>query len=586
MSTKTTIKRVALVAAVALTLGGFSAVSASAASASTIAQVAGTGDNGVGAVAGPANSVQVLVTVDPTVSPRKGYVTVSGGTITSAVSGAVIAANGLSAVVSASDSLTISTPTAGSIVITEYDATSASNFSSTASVTKTITVNATAISGTYSVANSSVYLVSGDTNTAVSADSAAITFPNTAATVGETSTGGHAAATIQVVYRDANGSNITNDSITATIVSGPGTIAGYRDSATATTIANAIQYSSSVTSQNGAANFVIWANGQTGVSTITVKNSAGTVLATKTLTFASTTPASIKVKVLKAYVSNAAVSVNAFAYNVYDSAGNEIKALTTAPTVAVATGVTANGSVLCGTTYDTTNGYFTCAVTATAATTASAKDLVDAYTFTAVTGVTTTASVNYVSPVAATVTVKGPDSASPGDKITYTFTALNANGNPIPDAAYAPGTFIASVSPSANLVSNPFGATSSDTITTVAGVATASTYAPYGGTLTLTWTLSGTAGVANSALAKTLTATTVAATTTIAGSADSALAVDAANAATDAANAAAEEASNATEAASEALAAVNALATTVASLIAGIKAQLTALTALVKKLQK
>ena len=52
MSTKTSIKRIALVAATALTLGGFSVITAgsahAAAATSSIAQVAGTGDGGAG----------------------------------------------------------------------------------------------------------------------------------------------------------------------------------------------------------------------------------------------------------------------------------------------------------------------------------------------------------------------------------------------------------------------------------------------------------------------------------------------------------------------------------------------------------
>ena len=63
-------------------------------------------------------------------------------------------------------------------------------------------------------------------------------------------------------------------------------------------------------------------------------------------------------------------------------------------------------------------------------------------------------------------------------------------------------------------------------------------------------------------------------------------ATDAANAATDAANAAAEAADAATAAAQDAQAAVAELATKVASLMAGIKAQITSLTNLVIKIQK
>ena len=159
------------------------------------------------------------------------------------------------------------------------------------------------------------------------------------------------------------------------------------------------------------------------------------------------------------------------------------------------------------------------------------------------------------------------------------YTATNAAGAAIADGEYI--GFLAT-KPVTNV--SVQGTVDSTTVTFVNGVGTATFYAPLtSGTVLVTGGVLG----STASIATALQATKIADVTfTVNGNADSALAVDAANAATDAANAAAEEASNATEAASEALAAVNALATTVASLIAGIKAQLTALTALVKKLQK
>ena len=96
---------------------------------------------------------------------------------------------------------------------------------------------------------------------------------------------------------------------------------------------------------------------------------------------------------------------------------------------------------------------------------------------------------------------------------------------------------------------------------------------------------------ATAASLKTLTATATvgddAATTAATAASDAANeATDAANAATDAANAAAEAADAATAAAQDAQAAVADLAAQVASLIAGIKAQITSLTNLVIKIQK
>ena len=159
MSTKTTIKRIALVAAVAAAFGGLSTVAANAtvtAAASTIAQVAGTGDNGSGGIAGPANTLQVVVTnAQSTANAHdlREYVTISGGTFVSSVntsSHTTIASTGLTAVQDAnyaSDTYTVNTPTVGSIVVNAYDETAVGSglFASTASSTLTITVRATGI---------------------------------------------------------------------------------------------------------------------------------------------------------------------------------------------------------------------------------------------------------------------------------------------------------------------------------------------------------------------------------------------------------------------------------------------------------
>jgi len=593
MSTKTSIKRIALVAAAALALGGFSAVSASAASTSTIAQVAGTGDNGVGGIAGPANTMQVLIT--PTSTPAKAYVTVTGGTISSAVSGAVIAVNGGSATLGGADSLTITTPTAGSIVINVYDATSASTFSSTVSVTKTITVLATGVSGTYSAGKSSVYVASGLTATAVTAD-ASVIVASTAAASGDTAT--TAAATIQVLYNDANGTAITNDSITATITSGGGNINGVADSTTVG-LSNALnQYSKSVTSTRGAATFAVWPNGQVGNSVITVKNSNGDTLATKTITFASTVPATVAVTVKKAYVLNSNTeTAKVFAITVSDAGNNAITGATV--TMAPATGSTVGEAGVC-TSYNATDKVYYCSAKASVANTAKTTvDNSETYTFTAGT-IKATASVKFVSGDLTTIAIAGPASADPGTKVTYTLTASGANGSPMPDGAYSPGAILTNAAPTTNasLVTIPF--TSGETITLANGAGTSFGYAPFSGVLSAAWKIAGTASTAasiqttlssgqiasflNAGLSKAIAATTVTADdVTITGNTE---ATAAANAATDAANQAADAADNATQAAAEALAAVNTLATTVATLIDGIKNQIKALNTLILAIKK
>jgi hypothetical protein len=492
--------------------------------------------------------------------------------------------------------LTVRTPTAGSLVVDVYNALSASTYSSTVSTTKTFTIVAAGIAGTYSAAKSTVFIAAGETSTAVAAD-AVVSKANTAAASGDTQS--TAAATIQVAYKDGNGTALVTESITATITSGPGVLNSV-DSTSASNpidtrtsgfqvITNVInQYSKSVNTGNtGMANFVVWPNGQTGVTTVSIKNAAGTVLATKTLTFFSTTPSSVVATVKKAYVLNStSPTVKAIAVVVKDVSGNAITSATV--TGAVATASTVGGAITCGS-YDTTDLVYYCQVQASATQAALTTDASEVYTITAGTA-TATASVMFVSASVSTLTITGPASASPGEKITYTLTAKNANGNPIPNASYAGNAFFGAPSASASLVTVPFsGVAANESVTVTAGVATATTFAPFGGNMSITWTLngtagaaSGTAGIGTAALAKTITATAVVADTEITTDATASLALDAANAATDAANNAYDEAQNATQAASDALAAVTALAAQVKSLIAMVKK----LTSAVAKLKK
>jgi hypothetical protein len=609
MSTKTSIKRIALVAAAALAFAGFSAVPAQATSTTTITQAAGTGDGGVGGIAGPANSLGVTITPGGTASGTKTYVTITGGTI-STTNGdsvtAVVAANGLSATLTGTRTLTVQTPTAGSLVVNVYDALTASTYSGTVSVTKTIAISAAGIAGVYSAAKSSVFIAAGETSTPVAVD-AVVNKAATAASANDTQS--TSAATIQVSYKDGNGTAMPQESITATIISGPGTIAttrvtgGTAATSDSTTVLDSTsagpglihntinQYSASAqSSAAGWANFVIWPNGQTGVSTVVIKNSAGTELGRKTLTFSGTTPASLVATVKKAYVLNStSATLKAIAVTAADASGNAITGLGAgAITGAVATGSTVGGTVTCGA-YDTTDKVYYCSVQASAAQAALTTDATEVYTISTSTTVKTTASVMFVSGSVKTLTIAGPASANPGEKITYTLTAKGANGNPIPDAAYAGDAFTKAPSASASLVTTPFsGVAANESVTVTAGVATATTFAPFGGALTITWTVLGTAGAATGtaglgtvSIDKALTATDVVSTVEISTDATAALALDAANAATDAANNAYDEAQNATQAASDALAAVTALAKQVKSLIASVKR----LTAAVAKLK-
>ena len=602
MSTKTSIKRIALVAAAALTLGGFSAVSASAAdntymfayTADGLATgtVANTTANGV---AGPANYVTLAFTANAV-----GIATISGGTFGTGSGNVTVNTGSTSAVIATAltGRLTVLTPTVGTITVNYYNNVSAGVYSSTVTETVVITVNAAQASGVYSSGNTTSYIGAGETFTALTAD-AAVSAINTYA-ANESAT-----ATLLVNYKDgvSTGSAITytsKDTLTATITSGPGTIyvptitsAGYGlqfDSTSpawpnvantgGSTVGSAAvgKYTASaLTDINGRVAFMIFANGQSGVSTIVVKNSAGTVIATKTVTFTGTTAASISAKLLKTYVGadTALATKGVIAVTIKDASGNPIVGVNYAPTPTYSS--SAYGTVIQygaggdGADTGTTDATGTVTLGWTAAALKYGPvtvTLTDPTTATLVASVVVTNS----SAIAKTVAITAPASVDLGQPFAFTVTAKDANGYGIPDGA-------ASVVTSAVHYA---GITTADlTPTFAAGVATIKAVGPTVSSTVgkSTFTLKGTAGVADTNLDKTLSATDVVVTYSVNGTDSSSLAYDAASAATDAANNAYEEAQNATQAASDALAAVKALAVQVKALIAlvnKIKAKLKA----------
>jgi len=206
-----------------------------------------------------------------------------------------------------------------------------------------------------------------------------------------------------------------------------------------------------------------------------IKNAAGTELGRKTITFTGTTPVTVKATVKKAYVLNStSATIKTIAVNAYDASGNEITGLAdNAITGAVATGSTVGGTVDCDA-YDTTDLVYYCSVAASSAQAALTTDASEVYTITAATGVTTTAKVMFVSAAVSTLTIAGPASANPGEKITYTLTAKNANGNPIPNAAYAGDAFFgkpAVATPSVTVTDSRAGSPLNGTVTSEAETA-------------------------------------------------------------------------------------------------------------------
>jgi hypothetical protein len=586
MSNTTTFKRIALVVIAALAFSGISAVSAQAVQNTLVFCAIGDGDAGVAAansttrdvcsgVAGPSN----FVTLDGAQTTKDVEITISGGGTFAASPGVTAWAIDSTKLIASASAATadqlirVMTPTVGTYTVTMKSSTANAGAFTASTETVVITVRAAVASGTYSATESSFLMAAGETRTVGTTDATVLT-----ASASNTET---AAATIRVVLKDTLKAAIS-DTITATIISGPGTIGVARDTTTigvagatngyvastysqswrvsATDTANSSTALNNVAETQTAATlyFLVYANGQSGTSTVTFRNTAGTVLATKTIAFASPVAATMSVVVKKAFVkaggTETAPNQKVFAVTVKDSGSNAIATGTLTATAATGSLVGSNGAC----SYNTTDSVWYCSALGVAADKFGAV----VYTFkhtntTDNSSVSATATTTFSDVVAKTLTITAPATATPGSEVTYTLTATTAEGTPVADGVYestqggdAFGRFFASAVYSASGYS-PF--TVGDTITTVSGVATSKVFLPFAaGKVTAAWTLTGTAGTASGALAKELTATVIKPEITI------------------------------TDSGAAALAAVTALATTVASL----RTLIVTLTNLVLKIQK
>jgi hypothetical protein len=341
----------------------------------------------------------------------------------------------------------------------------------------------------------------------------------------------------------------------------------------------------------------ILADGTSGTGTITMKTEAGASFV-KTVTFFDTKPSKAVATVAKAYIKAGTGSVDkVFSVVVTDAAGT---AVTTGVTVSAAptdATTTVGGAATCGA-YNATDKVYYCAVAGLSTT----KFGPVAYTIKATevaapgTVVSTSATVTFADSVATKAVLAGPASALPGAVAEYTLTLTEKNGYPVADQLYgvgsgAGGLLIATVV-ATGWTTAPFAAT--DSFTAKSGVITSKGTMPLAGTATGTWTLvgDGIQTLAADAIDKTIGKTTLTVSTEVANpAADAATqaAEEAAAAAQDATDAALD-ATTAAEAAGalaqEAVDAVAELSAQVTTLIAALKDQITKLTNLVVKIQK
>jgi hypothetical protein len=603
MSTKTITKRIALVAAAALAIGGVSVVTATSASAivptfkTTVAY-------------DTANSYQV---VGGQLTLEIGFDSSTIATVTSTGVGTIVSARDASAVTTETltsvtatgfqfnsttdgntgpyDTITVVLTSAvvgtQTISITELDATTGAP---STPVTKNITWTAT---GSVAAASWSASLVDTTTTTTVAAWNVDSTVP---LSYDKGTVSASQKAVIIAKLKDSNGLGVANASVAVTL-SGPGLVSAVGDDDGA--VAVSATYGRVATATTGSGGFVvvgISGDGTAGVGTITL--TSGTISTSKSVTFTGAA-ASYTLTGLTGtygvgtYGEKDSLTASGIKVQALDSAGGTAVGTgsfwATSSNTAVATVAAASHDLASTNQSKKALGFGYVAVTGVSAgkSTITIRNTDPAGT-TAPT-VTKTIEIEVTSGTADAVTMALDKATySPGEPGVLSVTLTNAAGRPVADGTY---TIFAAATPlAANLFmqDNNNGANgkfvSGTSVTTVGGVASFDIFAPsVSGDLTFSGTTLS-ASTVSSALTQNARGKALAAVATVSGGAadaNAALALDAANAATDAANNAYDEAQNATQAASDALAAVTALAKQVKTLIASVKK----LTAAVAKLR-
>jgi hypothetical protein len=613
MSTKTTFKRIALVAVAALGLGVLSVAPSSAAVINlTVTAVDGTATTAVSdsttagtlAIKYTTESTADTVTVTSYVSaaptaaalaaaPKVSFLYLDTATSTSQQT---VKADGFTLSVGATtnariDSTTVIATTASAAGTTgvkfgEFFETSTGLVAGTYTITSVVIPFSAGVRGTAttkdvnivvsalasatktpSSAYSTAYLAGGATGSL--ADSSTISSVATASTT---------IANLNVLVRNASNGTQAVDTLTATIT-GPGL---FVDGNT--------KYKKLVAS--GDVKLEITGDGTAGVSTITLKYELTGQTITKSLTFyasnSTTITTSVRTPILGVTTNTGAVGVTAVdvngnawtgqAYIVASSAADALIAGSTTP-VACAAWTAANG--------------IRCDVAGVSAGTAKFK-VIDASTVAAAKATSAEFSLTVSTATAATVKVEFDKATyGPYEKAIITVSALDASGASVPAGTF--GNLFAA----GGISSNQSFTGTSDTLTavsiTTASASSSSTgaialkafytvYMPAQGSVTLSWT----GGTSLPLTGQVKGSTTVSVVNNAVDAATDAAneATDAANAATDAALAAADAADAATAAAQDASDAVAALSATVAKLVASLKAQITSLTNLVIKIQK
>ena len=450
----------------------------------------------------------------------------------------------------------------------------------TTGVTLTITVSTNPATDTVAASATSIITTAADTTTATDAT---VTWPKAADTANE-------AAVIKVGLLNAAGVATVGESYTATIA-GPGLLQSQALDGNLEAAAKG----RAITVKAGDV-VTVYPDGSSGVATVTISSAAGKVLATETLTFygdATVATATVVKSIINATNNQAAILVT-----LKDAAGTNVTNaqtfyVTSSDATKISGAYTTTGSI----NYDATNGSGAAALgagylinlTGVAAGTANIT-VGTKSSATATTGVNAApVAIRVGSALPASVSVTADKSSyAPGEKATLTVVLKDKDG-----LALAGGDYTNIFATGGIVASYTLGA-GSDSITGTSVVGFASGKKDYTiylpvteGDVEFAWTIGSNANFASTYAATTGKLTVAVSSAGTATAIDAANeATDAANAATDAALAAADAADAATAAAEDASAAVAKLAKSVNTALANLKKQITSLTALVNKLLK
>ena len=627
MSTKTTFKRIALVAVASLGLGVLASVPSNAAAsavsfdvssatASQLTSETATATSVVATLSYATNAATDTITVTASlisaknadgttmtsglVQPKLDVSETSGAQVQSPLATVVAKASAGGASI-ANDTPAIVVPTASStfalvklrvfmdaptkagtyvVRLTPALGTGGTAGTLNSATFKDVTITVTQNAATDTVATSATSLITkGETTTAT--EDAVVTHTKKAST-------SVAAATIKVSLLNAAGLATTGESYTATIA-GSGTLgSGAQDAnggdITATGRAITVKAGDVVR---------VFPDGTSGVGTITIGSALGVILATEKVTFYGDA-ATVTTTVEKAVIAPTAGVADALLVVVKDAAGTEIQDATLYVTSSDTT-IISNSykSTSCGA-YDADEGGYLCSLDGVKAGTANIT-VGTKSSATATTGVNAAAvsvRVGSTTPASVAVTM---DKATyiPGEKATITVVLKDKDGQVLADGTYT------SIFATGGITANYTLGSGSDTTTATSvdgfasGKKTFSVYMPIAETdVKFSWTTGSVTAAAGTGLPTAAQAVAGSVTVAVASNSGAAAAAAAeeataaANDATDAALSAAEAAEAATAMAQEAVDAVAELSASVTKLISALRAQITTLTNLVVKIQK